>query len=157
MSTKIVSHSIQQTWRLAEKLVGKYSFDLKEKPLVLALEGELGTGKTTFTKGMEEILEVPRPVRSPGYILVREYFFNLNANKGKLFHVDLWRTSDEAEIEKLKIVDLVEPPNILVIEWAQKAPKLIDQICKMGDVNCVRVVFRHKGKNAREIEYEEIS
>jgi len=156
MAVPFVSHSEKQTWQLAQKIIGKYSPDIKETGLVLALEGNLGAGKTTFTQGLGEILGVPRPIRSPGYILVSEYLFNLNAKEGKLFHADLWRTESEEEVRRLKLEELIEPGNILVIEWAQKVPKLIKDIGRQKEAPCIRIAFEHQGENAREISYEKL-
>jgi len=155
-AVSFTSNSEQQTWQLAQKMIGKYAEDIKETGLILALEGDLGAGKTTFTQGMGELLGIARPIRSPGYILVSEYLFSLNAKEGKLFHADLWRTESEEEVRQLKLGELAEPGNILVIEWAQKVPALITEIRAETGAPVVRLKFEAREEKTREITYEKL-
>lgn len=84
---------------------------------VIALIGELGSGKTTFTKGIAEGLGVPnaRYVNSPSFVLVREHKGTL-----KLFHLDLYRLNSISEIQELGFEEYFYSGGVTVIEWAQK-------------------------------------
>src|SRR3989344_3884108 len=157
MAKRILS-SERQTQELAQELIGQHLKSLEEKALFFALEGDLGAGKTTFTKGLGNFLKVGRPIRSPGYILVTEYPYTREQFSGKIFHVDLWRVQDLSEVLTLNLKDLLEPGNILVIEWSQKIPQLIDGlISNPKKVKTIRLHFDQKGENEREVEIEELS
>ncbi len=86
-----VSHSVEDTYNLAKNVAE----NLAEGDIVL-LEGELGAGKTTFTKGLAKALNVTEEVVSPTFIMMREYEGRL-----PLYHFDLYRISHEDELEEL--------------------------------------------------------
>lgn len=88
---------------------------------VVALSGELGSGKTTFVKGIAFGLGIALDkVNSPSYVLIKEY-----KNKGKnLFHCDLYRLNNMQDIAFLGIEDYYSK-GIFIIEWAEKADMLL--------------------------------
>ncbi|MFW5780891.1 MAG: tRNA (adenosine(37)-N6)-threonylcarbamoyltransferase complex ATPase subunit type 1 TsaE [Bacillota bacterium] len=105
---KFVSKSILETYALAKEVAKK----LKGGEII-TLEGDLGAGKTTFTKGLARALEVNEEILSPTFIMMREY-------KGKftIYHYDLYRITDEEELEELGIKEnLYDDNSISVIEW----------------------------------------
>jgi L-threonylcarbamoyladenylate synthase len=106
------SHSEDDTRRYARDLVKSLLHVLPERPLVLALEGDLGAGKTQFAKGVAEALNVLQPVTSPTYALVKEY-----EGDHRLVHADLWRLT-EARPEDLMLEEYLRPGTLLAIEWA---------------------------------------
>ncbi|GEN46275.1 tRNA (adenosine(37)-N6)-threonylcarbamoyltransferase complex ATPase subunit type 1 TsaE [Alkalibacillus haloalkaliphilus] len=79
---------------------------------VLTLDGDLGAGKTTFTKGLAEGLAVKRTVNSPTYTIVKEY-------KGRipLYHMDVYRLEDSEE--DIGFDDYFNGEGVTVIEWSQ--------------------------------------
>jgi tRNA threonylcarbamoyladenosine biosynthesis protein TsaE len=85
---------------------------------VIALEGELGAGKTTFTRGVVHGLGVPQDtaVTSPTFALLHQY-------RGRLpiVHADLYRLGDEAELEELGLDELIEDGSVLFVEWGRKS------------------------------------
>src|SRR3989338_5736369 len=91
---------------------------------VVALYGDLGSGKTTFTKGIGKGLGVKNPVRinSPTFVLIKEY-------KGRipLYHLDLYRLNDLKEIENLAIEEYIYGDGVTVIEWAEKMECLLPE------------------------------
>lgn len=92
---------------------------------VLALSGDLGAGKTTFVQGLAEGLGITDRVMSPTFLLMREHACKFG---GKLYHIDLYRLEEnvDKEVENLGITDYWEKPeNIVVIEWAEKAKKVL--------------------------------
>ncbi len=88
---------------------------------VVLLNGALGSGKTTFTKGLADGLGIKSRVLSPTYILVRQY----TGDKYNLNHIDLYRLNDEEEISNIGIDEILsDKKSITVIEWAKKSKKL---------------------------------
>lgn len=87
---------------------------------VIALCGPLGAGKTTWTQGFAEGLQVTVPVRSPTFALCHEY-------EGRLpvLHIDLYRLGDAAAAEDLGFFDRVGSEGVAVVEWADRFPALI--------------------------------
>ena len=88
---------------------------------VIALVGELGTGKTCLAQGIAKGLRVPEHlyVTSPSYVLVNEY-----AGSFRLFHLDLYRIDNVAQLDDIGIDEMLSSDEVTVIEWAEK----------MGDV-----------------------
>jgi len=85
---------------------------------IVALMGELGCGKTLFTRGICAGLDVPlRQVNSPTFILVNEY-----TGKFPVFHIDLYRLGDIAEGFEIGILDYLSraESGVIVVEWAEK-------------------------------------
>lgn len=113
---------------------------------VLALSGELGSGKTTFIQGLTKALDSSIRIISPTFIIMRQYEVNKNAIKN-LYHVDLYRLEGdlESELENLGITDeWGRPENVFVIEWAEKAKKYLPQNTKW-------ITFEHLSENKRKI------
>lgn len=102
-----VSQSVEDTYKIAKKVAES----LKEGKIIL-LEGELGAGKTTFTKGLAKALGITDEVVSPTFIMMREYQGRL-----PLYHFDLYRISDEDELEELGLKEYLYGNGICVIEW----------------------------------------
>jgi len=93
------------------------------KPLVVALRGDLGTGKTTWVRAMLRGLGYRARVPSPTYTLVEHYPF---PDAGlTLVHLDLYRLADEEELDHLGLRDwLAEPGTWLLVEWPERAARL---------------------------------
>lgn len=84
---------------------------------VIALDGDLGAGKTTLVSGILRAYGVGGPVRSPTYTLIEPY----EAAGRRIYHLDLYRLADPHEVEPLGIRDLLSEPAILFIEWPSRA------------------------------------
>jgi tRNA threonylcarbamoyladenosine biosynthesis protein TsaE len=97
------------------QLIARKTGELASPGLVLAIEGDLGSGKTCFVQGLARGLDVPAEVyvTSPSYTLVNSYEGRL-----PLHHVDLYRLG-EAELEDIGLFDLMKPPAVVAIEWAE--------------------------------------
>lgn len=103
---------------------------------VVALEGLLGAGKTTFVKGIAEALGIDEQITSPTFTIVSEYLGVL-----PLYHIDLYRIGSSEEIELLGLEELVYGKGISVVEWADKAPDLF--------LDPLRIVFEITGPEVR--------
>ncbi|MFB6468471.1 tRNA (adenosine(37)-N6)-threonylcarbamoyltransferase complex ATPase subunit type 1 TsaE [Cytobacillus sp. Hz8] len=103
---KIVSDKPEKTMEIAYKLAQKL-----QSGDVIALEGDLGAGKTTFTKGIAEGLGIRRNVNSPTFTIIKEYKGSL-----PLYHMDVYRL--ENADEDLGFDEYFEGDGVTVIEWA---------------------------------------
>ena len=92
---------------------------------VVALIGELGAGKTIFTKGMARGLGIKERVQSPTFLLMKIY--DVKKQKIKfLVHVDAYRLGSAAELVDIGILDwLGRPDTVAAIEWADKVPEIL--------------------------------
>jgi tRNA threonylcarbamoyladenosine biosynthesis protein TsaE len=91
---------------------------------VIALYGELGTGKTTMVRGALQSLGVSSGVRSPTYTLVEHYEFQPLS----IAHFDLYRLSDGEELEYLGYRDYLTADTLCIIEWPEKAEGYLSDI-----------------------------
>lgn len=135
---KILTGSREETLNLGEK-IGNFL-----KPgTVIALYGNLGTGKTTFTKGLSKGIGVENQnaVKSPSFVILNEY-----AGKWPVYHIDLYRLEKDAEVDSLGLEDFVEGNGTAVIEWAEKIKK--DLPPERLDIN---FDFTDEKENSREI------
>ncbi|MCH7819939.1 MAG: tRNA (adenosine(37)-N6)-threonylcarbamoyltransferase complex ATPase subunit type 1 TsaE [Candidatus Marinimicrobia bacterium] len=89
---------------------------------VIALVGELGAGKTVFTKGLCEGLNVKNPVISPTFTIVNEYDADL-----KIYHFDAYRLSGSEEAAAIGIEDYMKGDAVCIIEWADKVKEVIPE------------------------------
>jgi tRNA threonylcarbamoyladenosine biosynthesis protein TsaE len=92
------------------------ALDGLDGPCVLALEGELGAGKTTLTRGLLRALGERGTVRSPTYTLIESYA----CPDRQVHHLDLYRLRDSEGIAGLGLRDLFEPRALLIIEWPER-------------------------------------
>jgi len=85
--------------------------------MVLALTGDLGSGKTAFVQGLARGLEVPDDyyITSPSYTLINEY-----PGRFPLFHVDLYRITDSVDIEDIGLYEILDDNGVVAIEWADR-------------------------------------
>lgn len=119
----------------------------KNNALVIGLIGELGSGKTTFVKGIAEELGIASPITSPTFLLIRRYRIKKKKSYSNLFHIDAYRTNKISEFRKLGIKHILSSPiSIVLIEWADKIKKLLPR-------ETVWITFSHgKKKNERIIK-----
>jgi tRNA threonylcarbamoyladenosine biosynthesis protein TsaE len=110
---EVVTHSAEETIAFGRTLA-----DLLRPPKVVLLRGDLGAGKTTLVKGIAEAFEAAEEedVTSPTFTLVHEY----RGPHATLYHIDLYRIDTERELDTLGLDDMMEPGNVLLIEWGEK-------------------------------------
>lgn len=107
----MTSHSVEQTQAFGARLGAQL-----RAGDVVALQGDLGAGKTNFVQGIARGLGVTEDVNSPTFILANEY----HSGRLPLYHVDAYRISDAAEAEAFGLDDYLFGDGITVIEWAER-------------------------------------
>ena len=108
----ITTHSADKTRQLGQE-IGR----LIKQPLIIALVGDLGSGKTAFVQGLANGLGVPVEyyITSPTFTLINEYPGRL-----PLFHADLYRLETVRDLEDIGLDELLYDRGVLAIEWADK-------------------------------------
>jgi tRNA threonylcarbamoyladenosine biosynthesis protein TsaE len=86
-------------------------------PLVVAISGDLGAGKTTLVQAMCRGYEVEAPVTSPTFAFVHEY----RAPRSPVYHVDLYRLRSVDELTNIGWSDIVEAHALVLVEWPERA------------------------------------
>lgn len=131
-----VTHSPEETMALGRTL-GR----LMKGGELLALEGDLGTGKTHFIKGLAEGLEVTETVTSPTFGLIHEYRGRL-----PLAHFDVYRLDSPAELENLGYEEYFYGTGVTAVEWS-------DQIRDYLPEEYLKICFAVRGEQERQIRF----
>lgn len=126
-----------ETMKAAEKL-GK----LLNKGDVILLEGDLGAGKTSFTKGLAKGLDISRTVNSPTFTIIKEYMGRL-----PLYHMDVYRVKDS--MEDLGFDEYFYGSGVTVVEWAHL---IADQLPE----DRLQISMFHEGDDRRKIVAEPV-
>ena len=121
---------------------------LLQKDDVLILTGELGAGKTTFTKGLAKGLDIRQMIKSPTYTIVREYEGRLT-----LYHLDVYRIGDDPD--SIDLDDFLFGEGVTVIEWGEllgeNLPEDYLKLRLLKKEDGRELVFEAQGKRAQEL------
>jgi len=112
-----------------------------EQPLVIALQGELGAGKTVFVRGAARGLCVREAVTSPTFVLLKIYNGRL-----PLYHFDFYRLSTDEDHFELGFAEYLPGDGIAFIEWAERLPDLLPDDYLQIAIECF---FDQKGEGRR--------
>jgi len=123
-----VNFSIKTSSPVQTENIGKKLGSLLKPGDIVCLEGDLGAGKTCFTRGIAMGLEVdPSYVSSPTFVLAQEY-----SGKFKVCHMDLYRLNSSIEFDDIGLYEYLEGDNVVIMEWPQAANDVIfdkDRLC----------------------------
>jgi L-threonylcarbamoyladenylate synthase len=116
-------------------------------PVVVALSGELGAGKTQFTKGIAQGLNIEDIINSPTYTIINEHKY-----EDRVFaHMDTWRLVDEDDLNRSGLIEHLDEGNIVVIEWADKFYQEIEELCRVRNIPMYKITFKYISLEEREI------
>ncbi len=140
MDIKVTTRSPEETEREAQNLVKKL-----KRGDIICLFGDLGAGKTIFSKGIAKGMGIKERIISPTFSLIREHEIDGGSPIKKLYHLDLYRVENKAEIRSIGIDDIFsDPESISIIEWAERLGEKIPK-------KCIRVHIDHKENDVRTI------
>jgi len=133
---KIITHSEKETYNFAKDFSNKLNGGE-----VLLLIGDLGSGKTAFTKGLAKGLKIKNTITSPTFVLMKVY-----SGKKQLIHIDAYRLNSGQDLEAIGALDYFGDPEwITVIEWAERVKDVWPK-------NKVVIEFKVKSDKEREIK-----
>lgn len=136
---RIVTHSPEETVRAAEKLGS-----LLRPGDMIAYKGGLGAGKTTFTRGLAIGLGLGDNVSSPTFALVNEY----TGKELSLYHFDMYRITNEGDLESTGFWDYDFSRNVAVVEWSENISEFLPE-------NVIYITIEPLGDTDREIIIED--
>lgn len=135
---KIISKSEEQTYKL-----GEYIGKALQQGDIICLTGDLGAGKTAFTKGIGIGLDIQEFITSPTYTIINEYDGRIS-----LFHFDVYRLEGVEEMYELGYEEYFFGDGAVVIEWADIVKDIIPQ------ERLWITILRGKEENTREIMFD---
>src|SRR3989344_2059078 len=142
---------------LAEKIKIKKTANTTRGALVVAMEGELGAGKTVFTQGFAKALKIKAKIKSPTFVLMKHYpipdsglrikktISNQQLTISNFYHLDCYRLKNYKDLLPLGVKEILkEPANIILVEWAERVKPILPR-------NCIKVHIDHIGQKERKI------
>ena len=118
---------------------------------MIGLDGSLGTGKTTFTKGIGTFLQIPETLTSPTYTYLQQYEWTRSGVQGELDHLDLWQINTQEELDRLEIAALLKPKHLVVIEWFDQVKQWLEPLLLQHQLPFLRVVLTETSPHSRQI------
>ena len=140
-----ISKSLEETREVAEGVVR--DLDLGEEATVIALRGNLGSGKTAFSQAVGSVLGI-NEMSSPTFVIEKIYPIDYRGFK-HLIHIDAYRLEKHAELLHLGWAEICrEKENLILIEWPDRVSEIIPE-------NAKRINFKFVDETTREIEIHE--
>ncbi|MEK7177004.1 MAG: tRNA (adenosine(37)-N6)-threonylcarbamoyltransferase complex ATPase subunit type 1 TsaE [Patescibacteria group bacterium] len=139
------SKSLPETRNIAKDFLDTIEYG--KNATVVALEGDLGAGKTAFTQEVGKVLGITENMQSPTFVIEKIYAINFK-NFKRLIHIDAYRLEKESELLHLGWEEIIkEPENLIFIEWPENVAKIIPK-------NTRKISFKFVDDKTREINYE---
>lgn len=126
---------------------GKFMGEKLGAGAIVCLSGDLGTGKTIFSKGFAKGLGIDEPVVSPTFTIVQEY----KEGRIPLYHFDTYRIADPEEMYEIGFEDYLFGDGVCLIEW----PEMVEELLPAKRINVTIRKNPEKGFSYREITLEE--
>ena len=114
MEYKVTTHSEEETIEIAQNFESE-----KFENMIICLDGELGSGKTVFTKGIAQALGIDETITSPTFNIIKEY----NTGEMPLYHMDVYRL--DGNTDGIGIEEYFTKGGIVVIEWAKSIENIL--------------------------------
>lgn len=143
----MISKSLKDTAKIAKDILAKIHPHAGHATVV-ALSGDLGAGKTTFTKAFAEALGIPSgDITSPTFVIEKRFDIGNHHHFKKFIHIDAYRLEKPEEIEKLGWKGtLSDKGNLILIEWPENIGKALPE-------DAIKISFRFIDENTREIVF----
>ena len=142
-SEELVSESVEDTQRIAKDLIQSLS-----EGTVVALIGDLGSGKTTFSQGIGKALGIKRHLQSPTFTIMKEYHELKHEKFSSLYHIDLYRLESPIDLPTLGIDEVMSDPHgLVIIEWAEKVKSQLPE-------KRIEITFEHVDEGKRKISIQ---
>lgn len=139
---KIITNNRRETQFIAKE-IGKLFLNLINSGFfILAFEGDLGAGKTTFIQGLAKGLGIKEKILSPSFILMRG--FKISKKLGYFYHLDCYRLDSHKDLRLFGLKDIFRGGNIVAIEWADKVKRILPK-------KHIKIKLKWLGENKREI------
>lgn len=138
--------SPEETERLG-RAIGKRALSSGRRHLFIALYGEMGVGKTAFTRGFTSAIAPAAAVRSPTYTVVNEY----RGGAIPIFHFDMYRIEDGDDLASIGYDDYLRGDGFLLSEWSENIPEEIPEdalritIARTAEENSRRITLKGEG------------
>lgn len=131
--------------KIAKDLLKKAIFLKSKNATVIALRGDLGSGKTTLTQEIAKILKVKEKIISPTFVIMKIYSIK-NKKFSRFIHIDAYRLEKSEELFKLGWSEIIEDPkNLIILEWPEKVPKCVPK-------SSIFVDLHHKDHETRTVK-----
>jgi tRNA threonylcarbamoyladenosine biosynthesis protein TsaE len=139
VAEEIITHSSEETTNWGRELAKRLT-----PPVLVLLTGDLGSGKTTLTKGIVAGLGAASEdeVTSPTFTLVHVY-----GKTAKVYHADLYRIENFHDFETLGLEDVFAKPAVVILEWSERFPL-------PSPWPQVRIRLQHQGGDSRRISVQ---
>lgn len=132
------TYSEKETEDFASSFASKVAMGTK-----IALHGNLGAGKTVFSRGFARGLGISEPVASPTFTIMQEYKLE---DDNRLYHLDMYRIADSDAALAFGLDEYIEDhKSIMLIEWSERIPELLPE-------DTLHVYIKHEGDEKREIQ-----
>lgn len=119
---------MQKTYSEAEiKEVAAWLWQQIPPHKVVALHGQMGTGKTTLVHALCDHLNVQDAVSSPTFSIINEYAFEEEGKQQTIYHIDLYRLKDEEEAVRTGVEDTLFSGAYCFVEWPEIAPEILPE------------------------------
>ena len=113
----------------------------KKCPKVIELIGDVGAGKTTFTRGLAAGLGITEPITSPSFTISKSYALK---NGGRLIHYDFYRLPDPGLMLDDLQENLQDPNNIIIVEWGESITDILPE-------NRTKITIKYTNDDSREV------
>ena len=155
MKKVYVTKNSQATREFAKKIAKKIlsNFTASKKATVIALEGDLGGGKTTFLQGFARGLGIKERITSPTFVILKSFKIGKGKKSKtknlikyeKLYHFDCYRINKIKDVLDLGLQEIISnPKNIVAIEWSERVEKALPK-------DALKIKFKFIDKNTREL------
>ncbi len=164
---KYISKSLEETDKVSQIFWQKIKSLKKDQALVVALYGDLGSGKTTFTQALARNIGISDIITSPTFVIRKSYkvhkviklssdkddlnsknLSTFNFQPSTLIHIDAYRLDSAEELLSLNLAeDIADPHNLILLEWPERVKKALPK-------EIIKINFTFINETEREIEFE---